>query len=521
MERVLSELLSELKVLETRGDTAGAVRGVSYDSRRVREGDLFVAVKGTRMDGHLYIVDAVKKGASAVLVEEMPGSNGMPATLVRVEDTRKALAKLAARFYGHPSGDLKMIGVTGTNGKTTTTLVLESILRQAGASVGVIGTLAYRWGDVCMPAPLTTPESLDLQRLLYEMRRDGVEYVVMEVSSNALAMGRVDGCAFRAGVFTNLSQDHLDFHKTMEDYFAAKTRLFSRHLGSDSERGPAVAAINRDDPYAGRMEDAVAEGNEIWSFSLENADARVRVERMDLSASGIRAMLATPHGDLEIDSPLLGRLNLYNILAAATTALGLGIPMDAVSRGVRAVGSVDGRLQRVSVPAGFDVVVDYAHTPDAMEKSLTCLRELSKGRLIVVFGCGGDRDRGKRPLMGGVAGQLGDLVIVTSDNPRSEDPGAIIRDIEEGVRDAGLPRLPGRKLNCGGKGYAVEPDRRRAIELALWSACPGDLLCIGGKGHETYQIIGNRTFPFDDRVVVRDYFESPKAEVENRLAGSA
>ena len=505
MVKNLSALLDGLEVLEVRGDLMTRVSGVSYDSRRTGEGDLFVAVRGVRHDGSGFIGEALKRGARAVLAESAPG-NEISVPFVRVSDSRSALARVAANFFDDPSRNLQLIGVTGTNGKTTTTLLLESILKEAGHSVGVIGTLGYRWADQERTAPMTTPESLDLQRFFHEMRQDRVTHLVMEVSSHALALGRVSGCVFRAGLFTNLSQDHLDFHSSMEEYFEAKSLLFSDYLGPESSG--SVSVINADDPFGQRLIDQQA--NYVWSYSASGRNARVWVKDVELNGSGIRAELATPMGDLGIRSPLLGRLNLYNVLAAATTALALGIPGEVVAEGLRTLSSVDGRLQQVPVPPdrAFQVVVDYAHTPDAMEKSLNCLREMTPERLIVVFGCGGDRDRGKRPLMGGIAARLGDLVILTSDNPRSEVPEKILQDVEPGVLAEELPFVEPRDKSRPERGYTVEVDRKRAIELALSWARPGDVVFIGGKGHETYQIIGKQVFQFDDRQVVQAYFDN-------------
>jgi UDP-N-acetylmuramoyl-L-alanyl-D-glutamate--2,6-diaminopimelate ligase len=417
------------------------------------------------------------------------------------------MAAMAVNFYRRPAESLRLIGVTGTNGKTTTTLLLESILRVDGAAVGVIGTLAYRWGQQHLPAAVTTPESLDLQELFHAMREDRVSHVLMEVSSHALALGRVTGVQFDAGIFTNLSQDHLDFHHNLEDYFAAKALLFSRHLNGAGRVRTPVAVINRDDPYGERL--CHGTRAEIWRYGIRQRDAEVNVRRFQCDAAGIRAELTTPSGSLELRSALLGRLNLYNVLAAATTALALGIAQKAIVDGVARVGSVDGRLEPVATGRGFDVLVDYAHTPDALEKSLQCVRELTRGRLLVVFGCGGDRDRGKRPLMGGTAAAHADVVIVTSDNPRTEDPGVIIAEIEAGLQAAGAvrDRGEGSTVTAATRRYTVEPDRRQAIGLALSWARPGDLVLIAGKGHETYQIVGNSVLPFDDREAVRQYLQ--------------
>jgi len=499
----LQELLTGLEVLDHVGHLDTRVGGIACDSRKVVEGDLFVAIRGTRQDGGLFIEDAVKRGAVAIVSEAAPPpASGI--ARVQVPDSRVALAGLAVHFFDHPSDRMRVIGITGTNGKTTTSLLIESILRKAGNTVGVLGTLAYRWKGRVLKAPMTTPESLDLQRLLHEMLQAGVTHVAMEVSSHALALGRVMGCSFAAGVFTNLSQDHLDFHQDMESYYQAKAALFRDHLGTGHKQG--VAVINRDDPYGFRLIEETA--SEIWSYSALRKDARVWVKSAELTPGGISAELYTPEGPLPVHSPLIGRLNLYNLVCAAATALALGVERHSIVDGLAAVSSVDGRLERVALPpgVGYEVVVDYAHTPDAMVKALTCLREMTRNRLLVVFGCGGDRDRTKRPLMGEAAARLGDVVIVTSDNPRSEVPERIIEEIVNGVRAARIPyvepsRLPGRK-----KGYTVVADRKEAIRKALDWAQPGDVIFIGGKGHETYQIVGSEVLPFDDRQVVRDFF---------------
>lgn len=481
-----------------------AVSGVSYDSRTVRPGDLFVAIRGTRQDGSRFIEDSLKRGAAAVVAETAPSAT-LPVPFVRVADSRKALARISAAYFDHPARGMCLIGVTGTNGKTTTTLILESILKAHGGSVGILGTLAYRWAGEEHKAPRTTPESLDLQRLFHDMRRDGVTHVVMEVSSHALALHRVEGCVFNAGVFTNLSQDHLDFHSGMEDYFEAKERLFREHLREGENAFPSV--VNSDDPYGKRLAETGLPA--LWTYSLKPEGGRVWVRDALLTPAGLKAEVVGPTGVFAVGSPLVGRLNLYNVMAAVTTALALGVPQEAIAEGVAALNQVDGRLQRVPVPAscGFDVIVDYAHTPDAMEKSLGCVKEMTRGRLLAVFGCGGDRDRAKRPIMGRVAAELADLVILTSDNPRSEEPAAIIREIEAGVLGVDIPYVNGSGV-LAERGYTIEADRRRAIEKALSWARPGDVVFVGGKGHETYQIIGLETLAFDDRKVVVEALEA-------------
>lgn len=505
MSKSLKALLQNIEALETRGDLEVPITGLSQDSRRVRQGDLFIALRGVHHDGGSFIAEAVSRGASAILTENQM-NNGLPENYVRVVDSRKAMTKISANFFEHPAEKLQLIGITGTNGKTTTSLLIESIFKQDGGPVGVVGTLAYRWADKCEKAPMTTPDAIELNRLFQQMSQDGVKRVVMEVSSHALSLGRVEGCRFKAAVFTNLSQDHLDFHKTMDDYFNTKASLFKDYLHEID--GGAVAVVNRDDPYGMRLIKSL--GKNVWSYSINDQDATVWTKRFECSTAGTKAEFVTPKGNLEVRSPLLGKLNLYNMLAASTTALALGMSPAAVSAGLNSVTSIDGRLQRVPIPPqfNFEVVVDYAHTPDAMEKSLDCLKEMTKGRLLVVFGCGGDRDRGKRPIMGSVAAKIGDLVILTSDNPRSEVPSEIIRDIEPGVQSMGLKQSDSNELAPSDRGYVVEEDRKKAIRLALSWAAPGDVIFIGGKGHETYQIIGERVASFDDRVVVQEYFAS-------------
>ena len=505
MTKSLATLIEGLEIDAGRGNLHLPVSGIAYDSRLVEAGDAFVALHGSHVEGSDFIPDAIQRGARVIITESSP-TNSSQVTFLRVPDSRKALARLALNFYENPSTHFQLIGVTGTNGKTTTTFLIESILEKAGGRVGIVGTLGYRWANKRKVAPMTTPESSDLQRFFSEMNEDRVTHVVMEVSSHALALGRVEGCLFDVGVFTNLSQDHLDFHTTMQDYFSAKALLFSDEVSTRAKGFTSV--INIDDPHGKRLSEGIT-GN-LWSYSIDDRKARVWVKRAELEPSGIQTTLSTPCGDLTISSPLPGRLSLYNLVAAATTALALGVSREAVSEGLHDVSQVDGRLQRVPVPAawGFEVIVDYAHTPDAMEKALSCLKEMTKGRLLVVFGCGGDRDRAKRPLMGQVAAHFGDLVVLTSDNPRSEPPAAIVREIEPGVQAFGFAYRQPSEIIPAVKAYTIQVDRKEAIDLALSWARPGDVVFIGGKGHETYQIIGNEVLPFDDRVVVQDYVDS-------------
>lgn len=515
--KTLEQLTQGLKVIGPVRGLDVEVSGVCYDSRRVEKGTLFVCVPGTRTDGHQFVQDAVSRGAAAIVAQtEM--DPGLAAGFVRVRDSRAALASISANFYDRPASKLHLIGITGTNGKTTTSLLIESILRSSGLPTGVLGTLAYRWADKLIAAPMTTPESSDLQALFSRMLQDGISHVVMEVSSHALSLGRIAGCEFKTGVFTNLSQDHLDFHSTMEEYFAAKKLLFSSYLN------PQVsgAVINVDDAYGERIaENGACRAARVIGYSGGTArrgqkGEAVFVESARFSPFGIEAKIQTPGGALSVESRLVGKLNLYNILAAISTAVSLEIAPQIIEEGIRNLSRVDGRLEPVPVPSecGFQVVVDYAHTPDAMEKAISCLREMTEKRLIAVFGCGGDRDRKKRPIMGRVAAEQADISILTSDNPRSEPPEEIIDEIESGVKRFGVPRLSPAQMASAPKGYTREADRRKAIELALALGRPGDLIFIGGKGHETYQILGTERHPFDDRLVVREYFAGRGCNVQ-------
>ena len=489
----LVELLSEVPGAQVRGPVGVEIAGVEHDSRKITPGALFVSIRGFRQDGHAFVADAVRRGAPAVIVQEDPAMLNIPPgpTVVRVEDSRAALAHLAARFFEHPSRRLRLIGVTGTNGKTTTAYLVEAILRAAGHRVGLLGTIEYRCGAATFPGDRTTPESSDLQRLLARMRDLGAWGASMEVSSHSLALHRVTGCEFDVAIFTNLTQDHLDFHGTMEQYAEAKARLF-RGLGKGRVKpGVPAAVVNADDPWATHM--AGATSVRVIRFGLQaNADLYPRTTAFDLA--GIRASLASPWGPLQIASPLVGRHNLSNILGAAGACLHLGLPRTVVEAGIANLAAVPGRFEKVEAGQPFGVAVDYAHTPDALERVLGFAREFARGRLLVVFGCGGDRDRGKRALMGEAAARLADRVYVTSDNPRSEEPLAIIEEIAIGVK----------KVSPDGKTHATIPDRREAIGAALAEARGGDLVVIAGKGHEAYQILGNRSIPFDDRVVARE-----------------
>jgi UDP-N-acetylmuramoyl-L-alanyl-D-glutamate--2,6-diaminopimelate ligase len=472
------------------------IRGLSTDSRAVAPGDLFVALRGTSADGHDFLAEARALGAVALLVERAPAPEpGCPAVVV--PDTRRALAPLSARFYGEPARELRLVGVTGTNGKTSTTFLVASMLEAAGVPTGVIGTVGVRYADEHERAVNTTPESLDLQRTLRAMRTKQVHAVAMEVSSHGLALGRVSGCRFEVAALTNLTQDHLDFHGTMEAYRAAKTLLFSREYLAPG----AAAVVNVDDPSAERFVAAArAAGARVLRVSRDaEAAAEVRVERAEVGLAGTRARLALPDGAVDVALPLVGDFNVENLVVAAGVAAGLGLPPEAVARGASACPQVPGRTERVGadVPGAPTVLVDYAHTPDAVEKLLRTVRPLARARLITVFGCGGDRDRGKRPLMAEAVARWSDRTVATSDNPRTEDPLHILRDVEVGL--AKLTRVEPEALDARDASYAVVPDRRAAIGLALRIARPDDIVVLAGKGHEDYQIVGRERLPFDDR----------------------
>jgi UDP-N-acetylmuramoyl-L-alanyl-D-glutamate--2,6-diaminopimelate ligase len=494
LSELLAALPSELAPAK-RPATDPVIRGIHYDSRAVAPGDLFVALRGAAADGHAFVAQAVALGAVAVLCEETPAGAGDAAIAV-VPDTRRALAHVASCFFGSPSSELALVGITGTNGKTSTTFLSESILRAAGERTGLIGTVEVRYGDERLRAVNTTPESLDLQRLLRDMRTRGVSAVAMEVSSHGLVLGRVDGCTFRAAAVTNVTQDHLDFHGTMEAYQAAKERLFHTYLAADG-----VAVINVDEPrHTGFVAAAARRGaRRLLVSKRREARADVRVLAADVSLSGTRARLALPDGELAVELPLVGDFNLENLTVAVGIALGLGVAPAAIARGVAACPQVPGRMQRVGAElAGVPtVLVDYAHTPDAVEKVLRAVRPLTRGKLVAVFGCGGDRDRTKRPRMAEAVAKLADRAVLTSDNPRTEDPQRILSDVEAGL--GAMQRVPSAGFAAAERCYVALADRRAAIELAIASAAPDDTIVIAGKGHEDYQIIGREKFPFDDR----------------------
>jgi UDP-N-acetylmuramoyl-L-alanyl-D-glutamate--2,6-diaminopimelate ligase len=470
-------------------EVVAPVTGIAYDSRAVTPGQIFVALRGQHADGTSFAHQAIERGA-LVIVSEQPAPDGVHVPWAIVEDARLALAVLAATFYRHPSAEMQVVGVTGTNGKTTTAYLIASICEAAGIRCGILGTVAYRIGDELRDATRTTPEAPDVQALLREMVDRGCGAAAMEVSSHALALRRVDGIRFAAGVFTNLTRDHLDFHADMEAYFQSKRRLFEM-LPRD-----APSLLNVDDPRGATL---VEVGGRPVTYAI-NRPADITPGPLSFSLENLTFDVRTPRGTLRVQSTLVGRPNVYNILAAVATATALGLPFDAIERGVQTLAGVPGRFEVVSAATdAVTVVVDYAHTDDALRNLLETARPLARGRLITVFGCGGDRDRTKRPLMGAVAGRLSDLIVMTSDNPRSEDPQRIIDEIQRGIT-ADTRRDSSQRL-------LTIVDRRAAIAKAIELAEPGDLVLVAGKGHEKYQVIGDRVLPFDDQAVAREALE--------------
>jgi UDP-N-acetylmuramoyl-L-alanyl-D-glutamate--2,6-diaminopimelate ligase len=491
----LGQLLKGIPDYDLSGDPEQEIQGLGYDSRQVRAGYLFVALKGYSQNGHNYLRDAIQNGAVALVAEEFEELQGAVAR-VKVPDSRDALSKLAIQFYDHPNKGVNIIGITGTNGKTTTSYLLESIIAQTGARPGVIGTINYRFLGKIHPAPVTTPESLDLMRLLREMADGGVTDVILEVSSHALDQKRTGGCPFRVAIFTNFSRDHLDYHNTMEEYFQAKSLLF-RGLKKGEPYDDSSAIINTDDP---RGEELVALTEaDVVTYGL-GRESDVRVDSVSAGKDGLSARLITPVGEKNIRSSLIGKINIYNILAASAAAISLNIDLNMVAEGIERLRVVPGRLELVPNRRGLTVVVDYAHTPDALLKTLKTLNPLVEGRLITVFGCGGDRDKGKRYDMGLVAGENSELVFITSDNPRSEDPESIIAQIEKGTQKSCLTREEwSTESRSAGPAYFIEEDRRKAIQKAIATATENDLVLIAGKGHEDYQIYSGEKRYFDDR----------------------
>ncbi len=492
----LQELLQDLMPVATSGDLSTVITALACDSRKVEPGTLFFALKGSAVDGHRFIEQAIASGAAAIVLED---TTAAPAALpwIQVREGRQAMALMAACFYGMPTAHLPLVGITGTNGKTTTTYIVEGILAEAGIPSAVLGTVSYRFGDTALEASHTTPESIELQALFQKLAALGARGFVMEVSSHALEQHRVDGCQFDVGLFTNLTRDHLDYHGDMEQYKQAKLRLFTKLLQPDASKPRRRAVINLDDP-AGR-EFAAAAACPVISYGLDPA-ADVTVRDLRSSLQETSGLLVTPAGEQTFSSRLLGHYNLSNILAAAATAHALDIPLHTIVQGIARHKTVPGRLEPVANPRGVTCLVDYAHTGDALENVLKTLKELATGRIITVFGCGGDRDRGKRSIMGEIATRFSDLAIITSDNPRTENPMNILEQIRTGILP-GLREFYQDNLLDGlpEKGFITIENRREAIRLGVRMSQPGDILLLAGKGHEDYQILGRVKHHFDDR----------------------
>jgi len=480
----LSELLRGAEATLPSAADRIEIQLVTCDSRRVEKGALFFALHGAKADGNTFIEDAVKRGAVAIASEKpAPQKFSRGVAWIQVKDARKALAITSANFFDHPAYALQLVAVTGTNGKTTTASLVDAIVKASGARTGLFGTIAYHTPLGDHPAPNTTPESVDLQGFFAEIRDAGGKYAVLEASSHSLSMDRLWGCHFHAAVFTNLTREHMDYHKTFEDYFAAKRRLFE----GTGAGAPEVAVVNTDDGYGKQL---VGLAKNTVTYGLES-DADITTKKFQLSFEGLNFTAHTPSGKLQAASRLVGRINVYNLLAAIGAAQALGFSNEIIEKGIQNLESVSGRFQRVDLGQAFLVIVDYAHTDDALENLIRTARELNpKGRIITLFGCGGLKDRTKRPVMGEVTGRLSDLTIVSSDNPRTEDPLKIISDIV-----VGLQKTAGR--------YLIEPDREKAIGMAMDEARAGDIVLLAGKGHENYQILADRTLEFDDREVAR------------------
>lgn len=479
----IEEILQGVRLRKPLPEDLGkaSVAGLDYDSRRVQPGFLFFAFPGARTDGRQFAQQAVEKGALAT-VSELPPPERFHGRWIEVEHGRQALALAARNFYGNPAERLKLTGVTGTNGKTTTTFLIDEVLRAAGMTTALVGTIEYRLAGQVRPAVNTTPESLDLYRLFHELEQAGGTHATMEVSSHALALGRVYGITFHTAVFTNLTRDHLDFHHTMEDYFAAKRLLFE----PEGTHAPEWAVINSDDPYGRQLPAA----RHTLRYGFEGG-ADLRASSLRMNFDGLQFTVEYGRERVQLTSPLVGKFNAYNILAACGAALSYGLDWATITAAIAKSARVPGRFESIQEGQPFLIIVDYAHTDDALRNVISVARELHPKRVITLFGCGGDRDRSKRPLMGQAAAQASDFVVLTSDNPRSEDPIAIMNDALVGLRRFDTP-------------HAIEPDRTKAIRAALREARPGDVVILAGKGHETYQILKDRVIHFDDREVARD-----------------
>lgn len=499
----LKELFKGIEIERFSGRNGIEIRGLKSDSKKVMPGDLFIALRGSKFDGHDFVEEAVERGAACLVVEEDYSSRGalrlpynynynqqkvLVASIVRVQDTKKILSQLCKNFYSKSIEAVKLIGVTGTNGKTTTTYLLESIFKKTKRECGVIGTVNYRFLDRVIPPTNTTPGILDTYNLLDQMKKNYVDYCILEASSHSLAQGRIDGLLFEAGIFTNLTAEHLDYHRTIEDYLKAKLRLFDKI----KEKGNAI--VNIDDPYSKVVINKIVErGLHLLTYGIKFR-AEAKAEKIYQTLKGIEFTIDFSGEKFKISSPLIGLHNVYNILAAFSCATALGFGFSEIIEGIEKLSIVPGRLERINLGQDFLIFVDYAHTEDSLKNAILSLKNFCKRRLLVVFGCGGERDRTKRPLMGKLASILADKVFVTSDNPRGEDPKEIVFEIISGI--------PSNKKN-----YEVIIDREEAIKQAISEANPGDILLVAGKGHESIQVFKDRIIPFDDREVVRRFLE--------------
>ncbi len=486
----LQQLVEILDAYAVTGNLQTKIQGITADSRKVKKGDLFIALPGATVDGYDFIPQAIENGAAAVLTQKkitLPDN----AALIVVDDVRLAMQKITPFFYDYPGKQMRMIGVTGTNGKTTTTHIIGHILRNAGYKVGIIGTVHVLIENESFPIHNTTPDVVDLQHILYEMKLRGITHVVMEVSSHALDMGRTAGIEFDTAVFTNLTQDHLDYHKTFDNYLAAKAILFDKVSFSNGCKEGKTAVVNLDDPYGSAILEHCHCKTHTYGMT---SSADFQANGLQVHTKGCEFSVVSPIGSESLHMNITGLFNVYNTLAAIGAAAAEGIEAKTIWKSLKEFRAVPGRFELVEEGQDFAVVVDYAHTPDGLENILTTAQKITKGRIIAVFGCGGDRDRTKRPIMGGIGAKYADIVIVTSDNPRTEDPERIVQEVAGGVVD-GLR---------DGKKYEVIVDRRTAIHRAIELAEPGDVVIIAGKGHETYQIIGHDTIHFDDREVARE-----------------
>lgn len=499
----LSRLLKSISHLENKNASTvsasfdPAISSVHYNSKDVQNGGLFVAIKGLVADGHNYIDDAVKNGAVIVITEKPVQLDNI--AVFCVTNSRKALAIIAATFHNNPSDGMNIIGITGTNGKTTISYLLESILIKAGIKTGVIGTINYRYDNKEFKNPMTTPESLDLQKILFEMKDAGVTHVVMEISSHAIDLDRIEGCSINSAIFTNLTQDHLDYHKTMENYWDCKRRLFTDILPVSGKTKKITAIVNNKNTYGQELVNILS----YPVISTGDLDSAIKPIDVSLTISGIKASISTPAGEFNINSSIIGEHNLENILNAVGAAIASEIPLSAIQDGLENV-NIPGRLEKIVNNRKISVFVDYAHTPDALKNVLSTLKPLTDGKVICVFGCGGDRDNSKRPQMGSIAESHSDRIIVTSDNPRSEDPDVIINQILKGIKGKKfIGNSEDFSKDNDGKLHYIEPDRQKAIEYSINSAKQGDSVLIAGKGHETYQITNTGTIDFDDREKAR------------------